>query len=43
MRHLRVHSLRHFYASAQIALGTDIKYIDERRVAATRLEAMLSG
>jgi integrase len=63
MRHLRIHSLRHFYASAQIALGTNIKYIstqlghasvqitvdryghlfpDERREAATRLEAMLS-
>ncbi len=64
VRHLRIHSLRHFYASAQIALGTNIKYIstqlghasvmitvdryghlfpDEHRVAARRLEAMLSG
>jgi integrase len=27
VRHLRIRSLRHFYASAQIALGTNIKYI----------------
>jgi integrase len=27
VRHLRMHSLRHFYASAQIALGTNLKYI----------------
>lgn len=63
VRHLRTHSLRHFYASAQIALGTNIKYVstqlghasvqitvdryghlfpDERRVAARRLEELLS-
>jgi integrase len=27
VRHLRMHALRHFFASAQIALGTNIKYI----------------
>jgi integrase len=27
VRHLRMHALRHFYASAQIALGTNLKYI----------------
>jgi len=64
VRHLRIHSLRHFYASAQIVLGANIKYIstqlghasvmitvdryahlfpDEHRVAARRLEAMLSS
>jgi hypothetical protein len=30
VRHVRIHSLRHFYASALIALGENIKYISSQ-------------